>query len=685
MMRSPRISTRAFLLLLLTTIFPPPTHALPYPFSPRQSLPDPGQNGTFQIAEGEYTLPSITVTGFPQPIELLATVVGPTGTSSARPLVLFLHGNHRTCYVPNPSDPEAADRNSIKEWPCTNGRVPFPSYRGYLQTQRLLATHGYLTVSISINGISAYAPDDEASGGPNFTGHMARSIMVRTHLSNWADWNSEAHRPSAPAIIRALAKADLSKVMLFGHSRGGEGVNRAAIDTISKPPASLDHPSLAGVAPRWTIRGLFLLGPTGMGQNPVPDVPSAVLLPGCDGDVYKLEGQVYVDGSRDTGKRLALHSSIFVEYANHEQFNSEWVYVPAVNNPYCRRVDNPNLLSPETQRAIGAAYVAAALRLFLAGDGAVRPFLDGSPVSPPPSVGSAKIHSHAIGANRLPLLLPTNITATASGIARICDIVPAPDSGNACGAPSSPHALSFQGIQPEPDRFMAVLGWTSAGATGTVRNQSPRSITGSTHVTLRVLVKSGTTGTRVQATLLGSNGARFLLGEFTLDGMPLSEPAAYAGWAQEVRFNLSGATGAGINLGKIAGIEFQSVSASGMLWMVDAWGWRDGSPDPQTPSAMPRVDMGEITVQGSASDQTHTLTVPVTGSASSSGKIRIFVKEPKGISPVSTNRVVDITSGMASFNVPVMIRGGVTGTYLVAAKTVKGALVGDPVGAIVVQ
>jgi hypothetical protein len=652
---------------------------------PRQPPPDPGTNGTFQIIEGEYNLADVTVPDLSKSVEMLAVVVGPQGAPGQSPLVLFLHGNHGTCYTPNPSNPSQADQQAVSEWPCAQGRVALPSYRGYLQTQRLLATQGYITVSISINSISAQAPADEGSGGPNFSGHLARSILVRLHLSKWADWNIDSNRLSAPTIVQSLPKADLSNVLLVGHSRGGEGVNRATVDSWSPPPSFLDHPSLAGIVPRWSIRGLFLIGPTSMGHNPHPDVPSVVLLPGCDGDVYKLEGQTYIDGSRDTGHGLALHSSIFIEYANHEWFNEQWVFVPDVRNPYCRQAGgNPNLLSADTQRTIGATYVATAARLFLTlRDDTVRPYLDGSPVSPPTSVGVAHIHTHAIGANRLPLIIPSNTTSVTSGGARICDIIPGPGNSNGC-AGSSPHSLQFQDIQPEPNRHMVVFTWTSAGATGVARHTATHNINQSTHISLRIIVLSGTTGTQVRVTLLDTNGAHFTLGEVSLTGMPPSAPAAYAEWAQEVRFSLSGAASAGINLEQVVGVEFQSISTSGSIWILDAWGWRPGTPDPQTTS-LPRVDLGEITVAVSPSDQIRVLTIPVTNSGDSSGKIRIFVKDPTSNPVVATSRIVDITSGVTSIDVNVTTKGGVVTEYIVAAKAIQGTLVGDVVGAIKVQ
>ena len=48
-----------------------------------------------------------------------------------------------------------------------------PSYRGYLQAQQLLASQGYVTVSISANGINGQDYLDEDGGA------QARSSLVR--------------------------------------------------------------------------------------------------------------------------------------------------------------------------------------------------------------------------------------------------------------------------------------------------------------------------------------------------------------------------------------------------------------------------------------------------------------------------------------------------------------------------
>ncbi|CAM5716229.1 Secreted protein OS=Streptomyces microflavus OX=1919 GN=Smic_65650 PE=4 SV=1 [Streptomyces microflavus] len=63
-------------------------------------------------------------------------VVAPKKAPGKRPVALFLHGRHSTCYVPGKSEETSID------WPCAKGSKPIPSHRGYLRDQKLLASRG---------------------------------------------------------------------------------------------------------------------------------------------------------------------------------------------------------------------------------------------------------------------------------------------------------------------------------------------------------------------------------------------------------------------------------------------------------------------------------------------------------------------------------------------------------------
>ncbi|MEU4746355.1 hypothetical protein AB0G02_38660, partial [Actinosynnema sp. NPDC023658] len=134
---------------------------------------DPGKPGPFTTSTGEYELDPITVPGYAVPLEMKAVVVAPTDAPGRHPLALFLHGRHITCYD---------GAQLLLEWPCPAPAVPVPSHRGYLQAQRLLASQGYVTVSVSANAVNAQDTLDVESGAG------ARSALVRAHLAKRADW-----------------------------------------------------------------------------------------------------------------------------------------------------------------------------------------------------------------------------------------------------------------------------------------------------------------------------------------------------------------------------------------------------------------------------------------------------------------------------------------------------------------
>ncbi|WP_440582009.1 alpha/beta hydrolase family protein, partial [Streptomyces flavofungini] len=443
-----------------------PRPAVPAALPPANSV-DPGKKGRYATTSGAYKLKSVRLPGFPEPVEMRADVIGPKDAPGKRPFVLFLHGRHYTCY--------GSGEDQGGGWPCKGGTKPVPSQAGYHKAQQLLASQGYVTVSIAANGINGQ--DHRAEDG----GAQARSSLVRLHLGQWADW---ARQPAeAPEAVRAVAPADLSRVLLVGHSRGGEGVNRAALDSLYAPPA--DQDGYHGPT-RWKIRGNVLIGPTVFGQNPVPDVPSATILPGCDGDVSDLQGEIYVDGTRRVSRGKALHSAVYMVGANHNFFNSEWTpgqaKAPADDDfgddsdPLCAPRKDTRLTASQQQRA-GATYIAAAARLFVAGDDRVRPLLDGTDRRAP-SAGPARVLTHAVGAHRTAALVPDASTKVTGG--KVCAQV-TQDAARACLPPEtaggSPHFAAWD-ASPEPGRDAVSMRWTRPGTPVRMSPARPLSLAG---------------------------------------------------------------------------------------------------------------------------------------------------------------------------------------------------------------
>jgi hypothetical protein len=640
---------------------------------------DPGTPGSFTTISGEYTLPDLPLPGLATPVEMRGYVVAPQGTSGQRPLVLFLHGRHATCYQGTAAP--------TLDWPCPAGWSPVPSHLGYQRAQQLLASQGYVTVSISANGINA---QDGAITPPRDGGAQARSSLVRTHLARWADWAGTG-RPNAPAIVRSAPVTDMSRVLLMGHSRGGEGVSRAAVDSLTPPPAGQD--GYTGTV-RWQIRGLALIGPTILAQNPPPDVPSMTILPGCDGDIADLEGQQYVDATRRVGRGFALHSAVFVIGANHNYFNTEWTPglsaapsfddYPSPHDPLCRS-GSPNRLTPVQQQTVGATYAAAAAATFVAGTDQVRPLLDGSGVRAP-SVDPAVVLSHAVGGNRTPLLVPDASTVVSGAAGVLCEQVTVTTAPPSCDNSRAPHFDPFEPVRPEPGRYAVRVHWTTPGTPVGIRPAAPASLTNAQSVALRVVVPAGSPGTQFDVAITDSAGRRATLGTATLDPMPAPTQTSYD-WGQEVRMPLTNATAAGLNLAQIATLEVvpRAGETWARIWLIDAWGWRPGLPAPQAVS-LPRVDLGELTVQeGDSGTVTYQVPARVTGSGN--GQVRVYVVDP--VTSTATARVVSVPPGSTTIAVPVAVTGntqpGDGRTYIVAAKAISGASVGDVYGVLTVE
>jgi hypothetical protein len=537
---------------------------------------DPGTGGPYRTVAGGYRLPDVRLSHYRRPVEMRAIVVAPRGAAGPRPLVLFLHGRHWTCY---------GGRRYATRWPCPHGSRPVPSYLGFRQAQRLLASQGYVTVSVSANGISAQDWRD-ADGGI-----QARSSLIRMHLAHWADWSS-AGRAGAPAIVRAAPRADLSRVLLIGHSRGGEAVSRVAIDSLAPPPR---QPHQYDGPVRWRISGLVLIGPTAFGQNPAPDVPSVTILPGCDGDLGDLEGQAYVDGTRGVGRGAALHSSVYVIGANHNYFDTEWTPGQATDrtadddfafagDPLCSSRRSSRLpsgrLTPRQQQTVGATYIAAAARVFIAGDDRVRPLLDGTGFRAP-SADPARVLSSALGGGRVPVIVPERSLRVRH--ARLCAEVTANRSA-ACLRRGSPHFVPFGTVRSEVGRYAIAM---SGGATVVLRPARPTPLGASRALELRLIVPPNTLGNRFAVVVRDAGGQRTALGIVRVDGLPgTAHTSSY--WAQEVRVPLPPA------LRTVGALELTPLSRR-PSWLLDAWGWRPGIPPPR-PAALVRADVTGRTV-----------------------------------------------------------------------------------------
>ena len=598
---------------------------------------DPGEPGPYGTTSSHYSLDPVRVPNLPMPVELAGHVVAPTGAPGPRPLVLLLHGWHQSCYLPGTDQWQVA-------WPCPQGWEPLPSHLGYRYIQRLLASQGYVTVSIAANALNGQdTPGVQDSPDSNVT---ARAALVRRHLALWGRWAAD---PTSPWSGRV----DMDEVTLVGHSRGGEAVNRVAIDVPASAP--------------YAINGLVLIAPTDFGRQAAPNVSTVTLLGYCDGDLTGLEGQGYADVGRDLAGDSALRSSVLVMGANHNYFNTEWTPGPAAafaeddwrdpDDPVCG-TDAPTRLSAAEQRKVAATYVAGAVRLHARRDNGVLPMFDGSTVRVP-SAGEADVRSTAVGGRRQMIPVRQDVTVRTSGpmSARTCD-----------GRSSGPEGVCGEGVQPERTPHWPVgdqspyrpgppaleVAWTGAAGSATLRLGEPLDLSGSTSVDARVIVGTATPRVRLGLRLQDADGTSIVLDprdEGRLRALPGRYPLGKL-LAQTMRTPLAGVTE--VDLTRITGVGVVSRTERGRIWLLDVAGRRPGLAPPST-SSVPVVGLMDVKEpEGSAADpQEVTLTLRTRGALREPTRVVVRAVEPAGNSVVRrTSVLLQPGEPTATFTVP---------------------------------
>ena len=329
---------------------------------------DPGTAGPLAVTVQEYNFGDTAFappSGFPSQVEVRAQVHRPTNLAGGPfPLLIFLHGRHAVC-------------SGSFTWPCPAGQTIIPSYQGYAYVASILASHGYIVVSISANGINAF------DNGVFDLGAQARADLIQHHLDIWDNFNTSGGAPFGTTFV---GKVDMDNVGTMGHSRGGEGVMRHVLHN-----RSLGSP--------YGINAVFPLAPVDFNRPIVNDVPFNVLLPYCDGDVSDLQGVHFYDDARySSAGDLTKKYTLLVMGANHNFYNTVWTPgfgFPASDDwgvrgdPVCDS-GSPGRLSAAQQRGTGLAYMAAFFRRHIGGETQWDAILKGD-APPPPSAMSNNI------------------------------------------------------------------------------------------------------------------------------------------------------------------------------------------------------------------------------------------------------------------------------------------------------
>lgn len=252
------------------------------------------------------------------------------------PLVLVVHGNHG---MEDFSDP------------------------GYAYLGEHFASRGIITVSVDenfLNGSNAdlINPIEPGIGAEN----DARGWMLLKHLQQWRAWNgTEGHE--------LHGKVDMDRIALIGHSRGGEAVAVAAVfNALDHYPDDASQTFDFG----FNIRGYIAIAPADGQYNPrkhpkdLEDINYFVIHGSMDGDVQSFMGASQFSRINFTGAKKAIKASLYVEGANHGQFNTSWGLYD-FGLPLGWLFNTKDIMDAGDQRRIARVYFTAFLETIMKG------------------------------------------------------------------------------------------------------------------------------------------------------------------------------------------------------------------------------------------------------------------------------------------------------------------------------
>jgi len=211
--------------------------------------PGPAESRVVSYDLGAATVaqPGLRGTRFAEmPVELRGIVAAPVGDGPF-PVALVVHGSYASCDAPLVDD--------VDPWPCPTEH-DLRQFEGFGELAEALAERGYLAV---VPDLSA-----EYTNGFGWAPFGERTVaIVDAHLAALAD---------GTGFPTGLAnKADLDRLVLVGHSRGGALAVRYATDEA----AGRDPRALALLTPAW-------MAP----EAAIPEMmPTALVMASCDGDV----------------------------------------------------------------------------------------------------------------------------------------------------------------------------------------------------------------------------------------------------------------------------------------------------------------------------------------------------------------------------------------------------------------
>jgi len=240
------------------------------------------------------------------------------------PLVLMVHGNH-------------LDRDY--------------SDPGYDYLGRHFASHGLIAVSVDENFLNG-AWSDFISGLETETD--CRGWLLLKHLEQWREWNQ-------CDTIGFYKKVDMDRVVLIGHSRGGEAVSVAS--SFNRLPYYPDNAkeifdfnfNLRGIAAIAPVDGQYW--PAGI-ATPVADVNYFTIQGSMDADLRSYDGLRQMRRVEFLDSAYHFAAGLYLHGANHGQFNRSWGLYD-YGYPSSLFLNRKAIIPVEQQEKVALVYLSA--------------------------------------------------------------------------------------------------------------------------------------------------------------------------------------------------------------------------------------------------------------------------------------------------------------------------------------
>ncbi|MEB3288366.1 MAG: hypothetical protein VKI82_00525 [Leptolyngbya sp.] len=266
------------------------------------------------------------------PIALTGVIGLPAGDGPV-PWVILLHGRHGGCHFNVPGS---------SQWPCDD--PPYDQGLAYLAQGLVEAGFGVMVPNLNAAFSATYGATPEQR---NTLADQRSQAIIDAHLSRLA----VAHRGEDPGFgadltAQLTGRVDWERLGMIGHSMGG---GAAALNALTRQERHPPEPIANGLGP---VAALVLVAPTRSAPLAqwsavyhLPDVPTAVLLGGCDRDITDFSSLYYAETAAQDPNRTTPVAVVMPLGANHNFFNAA-----VREDDYYRRPDHAALCNPQQSR-----------------------------------------------------------------------------------------------------------------------------------------------------------------------------------------------------------------------------------------------------------------------------------------------------------------------------------------------